>query len=220
MRTKLTVLAVTALLALGTGSAVAAMDTPTSDTASDDALPAKHTVDVINTGEVNYEEIDLAVETAWANDTVQDYFDDDVAVHFEVWASRLDDDVIHVKVAPIQNPDKTRVIADISLSGQQVTYIDEPVKLNASNAVTINASDYDLTDTDHSQDTSDEKNTSEGTIDQTTQIDLNESSIERDGDGTFTFEIENNGGNTTTPVPSDEIVRISLQPEDSTEADK
>lgn len=181
MRTKLAVLAVAALLALGTDSVVAAMDTPTADIASDNALPANYTVDVINPGEVSDEEIDQAIETTWANDTVRSYFDDDAAVHFEVWASELDEDVIHVKVAPIEEPDETRVIADVNLSEQQVTYIDEPVKLNVSNAITINASDYDLNDADHSQDTNGEENATRLTADQAAQIELNESSIERGG---------------------------------------
>ena len=218
MRTKLAVLAVAALLAIGTGSVVAAMGSSTTDTASDDALPANHTVEVINPGEVSDEEIDQAIETAWANDTVRSYFDDDTAVHFEVWASRLEGDVIHVKVAPIDDPDETRAIADVNLSEQQVTYIDEPVKLNASNAITINASDYDRNDTEHSQNTDDEENATKLTADQATQIELNESSIERSGDGTFTIEVEDDNGTTTT-VPPDNIIRIDLQPENRTVAD-
>lgn len=219
MRTKLAVLAVAALLALGTGSVVAAMDTPTADTASDEALPANHTVDVINPGEVSDEEIDQAIETAWANDTIRSYFDEGAAVHFEVWASGLDENVIHVKVAPFNEPDETRVIADVNPSEQQVTYIDEPVMLNASNAITINASDYDLNDTEHSQDTNDEENATRLTADQATQIEVNESSIERGGDGIFTLEVEDDNGTTTT-VASDEIIRIDLQPENRTVADE
>jgi hypothetical protein len=167
---------------------------------------------------VSDEEIDQAIETAWANDTVRSYFDDDTAVHFEVWASRLEGDVIHVKVAPIDDPDETRAIADVNLSEQQVTYIDEPVKLNASNAITINASDYDRNDTEHSQNTDDEQNATKLTADQATQIELNESSIERSGDGTFTIEVEDDNGTTTT-VPPDNIIRIDLQPENRTVAD-
>ncbi|SDY93234.1 hypothetical protein [Halopenitus persicus] len=215
MRTQLAVLAAVALLALGTGSVVAAMDTPTADTASNDALPASYTVDVINPGEVSDDEIDQAIETVWANDTVRNYFDDGAAVHFEVWVSGLDEDVIHANIAPLEEPDETRVIADINLSERQVSYIDEPVKLNASNAITINASDYDLNGTGHSQDTNSEENATRLTADQATQIALNESSIERGGNGTFTFEVEDGDGTTTT-IPSDEIIRIDLPPENRT----
>ena len=215
MRTKLAVLAVAALLAFGTGSVVAAMDTPTTDTASDDVLPANHSVDVIDPGEMSDEKIDQAIETAWANETVRSYFDDDAAVHFEVWASGLDEDVIHVEVAPIEEPDETRVIADVNLSEQRVTYIDEPVKLNASNAITIDATDYDLNDTEHSQNTNNEENATRLTADQATQIELNDRSIERGGDGTFTFEVEDDD-ETTTTVPSEEIIRIDLPPENQT----
>jgi hypothetical protein len=168
---------------------------------------------------VSDEEIDQAIETAWANDTVRSYFDDDTAVHFEVWDSRLDEDVTQIKIAPAEEPDKTRVIADVNLSEQQVTYIDEPVKLHASNAITVNGSDYDLNDTEHSQNTDDEENAARLTADQATQIELNESSIERSGDGTFTIEVEDDNGTTTT-VPPDDIIRIDLQPENRTVADK
>jgi len=205
MRTKLAVLAVAALLSLGTGSVVAVMDAPTADTSSNDALPANYTVDVINSGEVSDEEVDQAIETAWANDTVRSYFDDDAAIHFEVWASRLDEEVIHVNVAPIEDTSETRVIADVDSSAQQVTSTDEPVKLNATNAITINASDYDINDTEHSQDTNGDDNATRLTANKATQIELNENSIERGGNGTFTFEVEDDDGTSTT-VPSDEII--------------
>ena len=214
MRTKLAVLAVAALLALGTGSVVAAMDMPTADTASDDVLPANHTVDVINPGAVSDEEVDQAIETAWANQTVRSYFDEVTAVHFEVWASGLDQSVIHVKAAPLEEPDETRVITDVNLSKKQVTYVDEPVKLNASNAITIDAIDYDRNDTEPSQHTNNEEHVTRLTADQATQIELNESSIERGGEGTFTLEVEDD--ETTTTVPSEEIIRIDLPPENQT----
>lgn len=215
MRTKLAVLAVAALLALGTGSVVAAVDIPTADTASDDALPANYTVDVISPGEVSNEEVDQAIETAWANQTVRGYFDEVTTVHFEVWASGLDESMIHVKAAPLEEPDETRVITDVNLSKKQVTYIDEPVKLNTSNAITIDATDYDLNDTEPSQHTNNEENTTKLTADQATQIELNESSIERGGEGTFTFEVEDDD-ETTTTVPSEDIIRIDLPPENQT----
>ena len=214
MRTKLAVLAVAALLALGTGSVVAAMDIPTADTASDDALPANYTVDVINPGAVSDEEVDQAIETAWANQTVRSYFDEVTAVHFEVWASGLDQSVIHVKAAPIEEPDETRVITDVNLSKKQVTYVDEPVKLNASNAITIDAIDYDRNDTEPSQHTNNEEHVTRLTADHATQIELNESSIERGGEGTFTLEVEDDEA--TTTVPSEEIIRIDLPPENQT----
>jgi hypothetical protein len=198
MRTKFAVLAVAALLALGTGSVVAAMDAQTTDTTSDDVLPANYTVDVINPGEVSDEGVDRAIETAWANDTVRSYFDDEAAVRFEVWASGLDEDVIHVHVAPIEDPDETRVIADVNLSKKRVIYTDEPVTLNASNAITVDASDYDLTDTEPGQSTNSEENATRLTADHATQIELNESSIERGGDGTFTIEVEDDNGPSTT----------------------
>lgn len=211
MRTKLAVLAVAALLVLGTGSVVAAMDAPTADTASDDALPVNYTVDVVNPGEVSDAAVDQAIETAWTNHTVRSYFDAGAAVHFEVWASGLDEDVIHVKAAPIDQPDETRVITDVDPSEQQVTYVDEPVELNASNAVAIDASDYDVDYTERNEDAGGEEDATRLTADRANQVRLDETSIERGGDGTFTFELEDDDGTTTT-VPSDEIIRIDLTP--------
>jgi hypothetical protein len=219
MRTKGAALAVAALLSLGTGSVVAAMDAPTVDTISDDALPANHTVDVINSGEVSDEAVDKAIQTAWTNETVRSYFDDDAAVHFEVWASGVDDEVIHVDVAPVEEPGETRVIADVDPSEQQVISTDEPVKLNATNAITINASDYDINDTGHSQDANGEENATRLTADQAAQIELDESSVEHGVNGTFTFEVEDDDGTTTT-VRSDEIIRIDLSPANRTVSGK
>ncbi|MGQ3330167.1 hypothetical protein [Halorubrum sp. FL23] len=215
MRTKLAVLAVAALLALGTGSAVAAMDGPTTDAASDDALPANYTVDVITPGEVSDEEVDRAIETAWMNHTVRSYFDEGAAVHFEASASGLDEDTIRVKIAPLKEPDETRVIADVDLPGKQVTSTDEPVKLNASNAITINTSDYDLNDTEQSQDTNGEENATRLTDAQATQIEINETSIERGENGSFTVEVEDDDGTSAT-VSSDEIIRTDLSPANRT----
>ncbi|MDQ2055540.1 hypothetical protein [Halobellus sp. H-GB7] len=215
MRTKLAVLAVAALLALVTGSVVAAMGAPTADTASDVALPANYTVDVINSREMSDEEVDHAIETAWANDTVRSYFADDVTVHFEVWASGLDEDVSHVTIAPIDESSGARVLADVNLSEEQVIYIDEPVKLNASSAITIDAGDYGLNGTEHNQNTNSEENTTKLAADQATQIELNESSIERGGDGTFTFEAGDDD-RTTTTVSSEKVIKIDLPPENRT----
>jgi hypothetical protein len=190
MNTNLAVLAVAALLALGTGGVVAAMDAPTTDTASDDVLPANYTVDVINQDGVSDEAVDQAIETAWANDTVQSYFDEGAGVHFEVWASGLDEDVIHVDVAPIGEPDETRVVTDVDSSTQRVTAVSEPVKLNASDAVTIDCSDDDTDVDSGTEDTSSEENATRLTADQAIQGQIDESSIERGDDGTLTFEVD------------------------------
>ena len=216
MRTKLAILAVAALLALSMGSVTAAMDTTTADTTSDDVLPANYTVDITNSGEVRDEAVDQAIETTWTNQTVRNHFDEGAAVHFEVWASRLDADVIHIKVAPIDEPDETRVIADVDLSEQRITSVDEPVKLTASNAVSINASDYDIKKIENSNNGSDGTNTTRLTADQAVSIQLNESSIEHGDDGTFTFEVDD--GNEITTVASDRVIEINSPPETQTDA--
>ncbi|MFD1587648.1 hypothetical protein ACFR9U_11685 [Halorientalis brevis] len=197
MRQKALTLAVAALLALGASGVVAAtMDGSTADAASADVLPANYTVDVTNPEMVSDEAADTAIETAWANEDVRSHFDDGAAVHFDLWASELDDGVIHVSVAPMDDPDDTRVIADVALDQETVTSVDEPVTLNVSSAMSINASETDVVSVDGSEyelrrdDSAGEENATRLTADQAVQIELNESSIERRGNGTFTIEID------------------------------
>jgi len=142
MRYKTLTLTVAALLALGAGAATAtSMTNPAADTASADALPANHTVDVVNPDELSDAAVDQAIETAWANADVRSYVEGNDAVHFEVWASELDNDTVYVDVAPIESPEDTLVRAHVDLNQQTVTSTDEPVTLNASNATSITTSD-------------------------------------------------------------------------------
>ena len=190
MRTKALTLAVAALLALGaSGGVTASTATPVADTASADALPSDHTVDVVNPDAVSDAAVDQAIETAWANDTVQSYFDDGAAVHFQVWATELDEDVVHVNVAPRDAPDETRVVADVALGENTVTSVDEPVKLTASNSISIDATEYDTA--------------------QASQFSPDEDSMERGGDGTFSFTLEDADG-LFTDVSAEDILRIAL----------
>lgn len=190
MRTKIAILAAATLLILGTGSIVAAVDEPRNDTVSEDELPANFSVDVTNSEKVSDEGVDQAIKTAWANDTIQSYFDKNEPVSFEIWASGLDGEAIRVKAAPIKGADETRVTATVDLSEQQVTSITEPMKLNSSRADTISTSDYNLNATQSVDDTSDKENATRLTSDQADQVDLNQSSIERSDDGTLTFEVD------------------------------
>ena len=216
MRYNALTLAVVALIAIGASGVVAAgMDAPAADSESAEVLPANHTVDVVNPDEVSDGEVDQALETAWANDDVQSYFADRTAIHFDVWASELDDGIVHVKIAPADTPDETRAIADVDLDQETVTSIDEPVTLNASNSMSIDTSDnntvsiddteYELNGTDANSD----ENATRYTADQATQFQFNESSIERGGDGTFSIELEDDDG-TNTDVSIEEIFRIDL----------
>ncbi|MDS0283696.1 hypothetical protein [Haloarcula onubensis] len=141
MRYKALTLVVAALLALGAGGVTAAsLTNPTADAASADALPANYTVDVVNPDGVSDEAAEQAIETAWANDDVRSHLDGTDAVHFEVWASELDDDTVYVDVAPIDSPEETLVRAHVDVARQTVTATDEPVTLDASNATSITAS--------------------------------------------------------------------------------
>jgi len=185
-----------ALLAVGASGVVAAtMDAPSADAQSADALPANYTVDVVDYGDVSDDAVDRAVETAWTNDEVRSYFADGAAVHFEVWAG-LHDGTVNVNVAPADAPDDTRVVATVDLDDGTVTAVEEPVQLNASNAISIDlgengtvsvdGDEYEANDTEASTD----RNRTY-TADQSVRIDLDEDSLERGEDGTLSFEVEN-----------------------------
>ncbi|MFC7132093.1 MULTISPECIES: hypothetical protein [Salinibaculum] len=209
MRTKALTLAVAALLALGaSGGVTASTATPVADTASADALPSDHTVDVLTPAAVSDAAVDQAIETAWANDTVQSYFDDGAAVHFQVWTSELDEDVVHVNVAPRDSPDETRVVAHVTLGENtvtSVTSVDEPVKLTASNSISIDATDYELQNADPER----QDNETRDDTAQASQFSVDEDSMERGGDGTFSFTLENEDG-LFTDVSAGDILRIAL----------
>jgi len=209
MRHKLAVLAVAALLALSTGGVVGAtLDTPT-DESTETELPNDHTVENVNPDELSEEEADRALEAAWANETVRSYFDDDTGVHFKLWASAFDEDSVSVHVAPVDAPDDTRVIAEVDLTDGVVTRTHEPVRLNASNAIEIDGSNYDIETADAQKRADSDANATRISSDELQQVQLNESSIERGGDGTFTIEIEGD----EEVSGSEEITRIDTAPE-------
>ncbi|WP_139171126.1 hypothetical protein [Halorientalis regularis] len=82
MRRNLFTLVAVTLLAVGASGVVAAtLDAPSADTQSADALPANHTVDVINPGDVSDDAVDRAVETAWADDEVRSYSGSEAKAH-------------------------------------------------------------------------------------------------------------------------------------------
>lgn len=200
MRRNALTLAVVALVALSaTGVVAASMTAPTADTPSAAASPTNQPIDVVNPDEVSDEEVDQAVDNAWANEQVQSYFDDGTAVHFEVWASELDDGIVHVDVAPQDAPDETRVMATVDLNAETVTDVTEPVKLNASNAISINETEYGIVSADGDEFTvnDDEDSTEQHdinatkiTADQVHEEQINMSSAESQGDDVFTIELE------------------------------
>jgi hypothetical protein len=197
MRYKTLTLAVAALLALGAGGVTAtSMTNPAADTASADVLPANHTVDVVNPDEVSDEAVEQAIETAWANEDVRGYVEGNDAVHFEVWASELDDDTVYVDVAPIESPKDTLVRAHVNVTQQTVISTDEPVTLNASNATSITASEggnvsVNGTDYDLNRNTEDPaENGTRYTAEQSTEFEINASSPSSQTGETFFVTIE------------------------------
>lgn len=201
MRNKIFTLAVAAMLAITASGAVAAgTGALAADSDSATALPDNHSVNVLNADEVSEEEVEQAITTAWGNEDVQQYFTDGAAVHFEVWASELNDSTVHVKIGPKESPDETRVIASIDLDRAAVVSVSEPVTLNESNAISINASSSDGVTIDGAEydlnrdEQSSEDNRTRYTAERATHIDLNESSIEPVEDGTFTIEVESEEG--------------------------
>lgn len=200
MRHRLTVLAVAALLALGTGGGVAAaLDQPTNEA----ELPADYTVAVETPDELTDADVDRAVALAWADDQVRSQFEDGAAVHFELWASELDQGIVYVDVTPADDHDDLRVVADVNVDNETVTNVDEPVTLNASSATSVDGDEYDLvdaeadTDSDTATDTgSDDGNATRLTADESVSIDTNVT-LDSD-DGAFSVTVPDDPASTST----------------------
>lgn len=189
MRTTVTLLAVAALLTLGTGSVVAtSMEDPTAN--SPEELPANHTVDVVNPDAIDDAQVDRAIETAWANDTVRGYFADDPAIHFEVWAPELRDDAVHVEVAPNDAPDETRVVATVDLNRHRVTSIEEPVTLNVTSATSMQFDDGSIKEVENGEEIVYETNLTVKSADQADRLRIDARTLDREGDGTFSVEVD------------------------------
>ena len=203
MRHRLTVLAVAALLALGTGGGVAAaLDQPTNGAEP----PADYTVAVETPDELTDEDVDRAVALAWADDQVRSQFEDGAAVHFELWASGSADGIVHVDVTPADDHEDLRAVADVNVDDGTVTNVDEPVTLTVSDATSIDGDEYDLvdaaTDADSGADaatetTSDDGNATRLTADESVSIDV-ENATDAGDDGTFSVTVPDG----TAPTPA------------------
>jgi hypothetical protein len=111
-----------------------------------------------------------------------------------------DDEIVHVDVAPQDAPDETRVMATVDLNAETVTDVTEPVKLNASNAISINETEYGIVSADGDEFTlndGDEESTEQHdinatkiTADQLHEEQINMSSAESQGEDVFTIELE------------------------------
>ncbi|WP_276274109.1 hypothetical protein [Haloarcula litorea] len=193
MHTKALTLAVATLLTVGVGGvATATTDTATADAGSAAGLPANHTVDVVTPDELTGEAGDRAVEIAWANDEVRRHFAADAAVHFEVTASKLHDGVVSVSIAPMETPGNARVVADVRLDQQTVTSVVEPVTLDASNAVSLDAGAHTTASEANASDdaTSHAGNVTRVTAGESIHLRVNESTIEDGENGSFVVEVE------------------------------
>lgn len=201
MRYKTLILAVAALLALGAGGVTATtMTTPAADAGSAAALPANYTVDIANPDEVTDEAAEQAIETAWADDDVQSYVEGNDAVHFEVWASELDDDTVYIDVAPLESPEDTLVRAHVNVDEQTVTSTDEPVTLNASDAISITASgegDVSVNGTDYELNQNTQNTAETGspyTAEQSTEFHINASTAGSQAGETFIVTMDTSEG--------------------------
>jgi hypothetical protein len=201
MSTRLTAIAVAALLALGTGSVVAATaDTPRADT-SNDALPANYTVEVVS-GDPADDTLDRAIRTVWANDTVRGHFEDGDPVHFEVRSSSRNDS-IHVTLASGERPDETRVVAAVDSDRWTVTSVSEFITLAATNVTELNGSDLEVTVTSARADGDGDRNATRLTADQSQQFRIVESTTDREN-GITVFEASTDGTESSSTTVTDD----------------
>ncbi|WP_254837971.1 hypothetical protein [Natronomonas marina] len=118
MRRKLFALALAAMLAITGGIAAAGAG---SGSSAVEQPPDDYTVDVTAPfGDISSDEVDEAIQTAWSNERVQRYIDDD-NVHFDVVKGT---EQVEVHIAP--SPDaEEQVVAEIGPDGT-VTEVFEP----------------------------------------------------------------------------------------------
>lgn len=208
MRTRLTVLAVAALLTLGTGSVVAAsMDDPTADDESAEVLPANHSVDVLEPDEIDADDVDRALEAAWENETVRAAVEDDSAVHFEVWGSAFDDEEVVVDVAPGATPGETRIVAEVDLDEDRVTSVDEPVTLNVTQSTSVDLDGEDVHEVENGEEIVFVENVTRDSAASTFEVQVEEHSTDGgdetatadDDDGAAVFDFGVSG---TAPSPA------------------
>ena len=119
MRTKLIALALTAMLAIGSGGVVAA---GTSSGTSAEQLPDNYTVNVNDPfDKLSSDDVDEAIATAWSNEQVQNALSAHDDVHIEVVGGTE-----QVEVQIKSSPDaETEVVAEINSTGT-VTDVFEP----------------------------------------------------------------------------------------------
>lgn len=127
MRHKTLTIAVVALLAFGASGVVSASLAPNHSTNMptqspvENALSGNHTVEVIDPDDrLDERAATDAWQTAWANETVRDHFEDGTAVHFHVEAVG---DELQVYVAADENS-PPRVEADVDLNNETVVGVE------------------------------------------------------------------------------------------------
>lgn len=133
MNTKLVALALVAAVALATSGAVAATgaspavhDAGASTT--DHPLPDDHTVEVTDRHDVlSDEDVEAAIQAAWADEELRSYFEDADSVHFDLWAPDADEDRVSVSVAPADEPGQTRVSGTYYVGADAFTDVREPI---------------------------------------------------------------------------------------------
>lgn len=153
MRTKLFALALAATLAIGASGVVAA--DAGSGERSAVQLPDEYGVDVTDSEDVlDDADVDRAIKTAWSDAAFRSYFETGEYVHFDVWAQGPNED-IHVSAGPSSDTGDDRVYATVDLDAGVVTEVDEPVRLNATSARTIEL-DGDTFEFSNGTDTSDD----------------------------------------------------------------
>jgi len=149
MRNELFALVMAAMLAIGTGGALAAG--PSSGQTSVEQLPDNHTIDVSDPFDtLQSDAVTEHVKTAWSNDAVQNRLDGMENLHFGVIGTP-DEVEVQISNGSSAEPD---VVAEIGPDGT-VTSVFEPTKT----AKTAIEGDYDV-----SNPSPDSEQTSSGSI--------------------------------------------------------
>lgn len=146
MQSKLIALALVAALALATGGVAAATGASPAVHDSDESttehpLPDDYTVEVTDRHDVlSDDDVEAAIQAAWADEELRSYVEDADSVHFDLWAPDADEDRVAVSVASSDEPGQTRASGTYYVGTDTLTDVREPLTADESTTMDLEPS--------------------------------------------------------------------------------
>jgi len=143
MRTTQVALALVAALALLTSGVAAATGASpavhdSDEPATEHTLPDDYTVEVTDRHDVlTDEDVEAAIQAAWADDELRSYFADGESVHFDLWAPDADEDRVAISVSPADEPGQIRVSGTYYVGSDTFTDVREPLSADETTSMDV-----------------------------------------------------------------------------------